>query len=140
TTYSVQTSHHSYALYNAFLLQQNAEQMMDQFRKTTVKAMQKCDKQYEEICQRNQLDRQFNHIKVIEFRELRTYIQKKLSHDQMLKIEAEVFQDHSIDDREKSVKLCDLYMSYCPELAPATIIFFTPPYYPAVTTAQHSLN
>src|SRR5690625_46586 len=140
TTYSVQISHHSYALYNVFLLQRNAEQMMAEFRKITAKAMLDCDKKYEEICQRNQLDRQFNQIKVMEFQELHTYIKKKLSHNELLKIEEKVFQDDSIDDREKSVKLYDIYMGYCTELAPDTMIFFTPPYYPAVTTVQHSLN
>ena len=43
------------------------------------------------------------------------------------------------DDREKSLRIVDNLMIQCQELAPATVLLFAPPYYPAVNTSDHPI-
>ncbi len=140
TAYSVQTSHHSYALYNVFVFNRNAEQIMEKFKQVTIEAMNKCDKQYANSCQLQQIDRQTNPIQVLEFHELRAYVIEKHGSSKVGQIESKILQNNLTDEREKSIKLCDELMNYCPELAPATIIFFAPSYYPSVNTAHNTTN
>ena len=48
-------------------------------------------------------------------------------------LKANVTENNQLDEREMSIQICDQLMLHCQELAPATIIFFAPPYYPAST-------
>lgn len=136
--YSVQTSHHVFALYNVLLMKRNAEDIMKIFRKTAETAMAECMKDYKQICENAGVEPVGN-IKVLEYQELLEYAQEKLGPDKVAEIKNEVMKKENLDDREMSVLICDSLMNYCRELAPATILFFTPPYYPAINSSENEL-
>src|SRR5699024_12571323 len=53
--YSTQTSNNVAALYNVFLMKQDADRVMNTFRKVANEAMQNCQIQYEEDCHREKV-------------------------------------------------------------------------------------
>ena len=50
-----------------------------------------------------------------------------------------VLENPDWDDREMSLHIVDKLMIQCQELAPATVILYAPPYYPAVNTSEDPL-
>ena len=50
-----------------------------------------------------------------------------------------VLENPEWDDREMSLHIVDNLMIQCQELAPATVILYAPPYYPAVNTSEDPL-
>lgn len=136
--YSAQTSHHSYALYNVFVMNRNAQEVMEIFKTTAEKAMATCTENYEKICRRKGV-KPIGDIKVLLYDELYAYAEEKLGASSITTIKQKIFQDESLDEREKSIQLSDMLMMNCPELAPATVLFYAPPYYPAVNSTASTL-
>ena len=52
---------------------------------------------------------------------------------------AQVQANTNWDDREKSLRIADSLMIECQELAPAIVLLFAPPYYPAVNSSDDDL-
>src|SRR5699024_4668362 len=42
-------------------------------------------------------------------------------------------------EREMSIQICDQLMLNCNELVPATVLFYAPPYYPAINSTENDL-
>ncbi|WP_141676295.1 hypothetical protein [Pseudobacillus wudalianchiensis] len=57
----------------------------------------------------------------------------------MEKIKSEVQGNTEWDEREKSLRIADKLLIQCQELAPAIVLLFAPPYYPAVNTSNDPL-
>ena len=136
--YSTQTSHHTAALYNVFILNKNASEIMDIFKNIVEKAVQQCQHDYEAICERENVQ-PIGKIKVIEYAELLSYAEEKLGSKTVEAIKTKVINNQSLDEREMSIQICDELMLSCQELAPATVIFYAPPYYPAVNSSDDRL-
>lgn len=136
--YSTQTSHHVAALYNVFLMEKNATEVMDVFKQTTLKAMASCEKDYQAVCKRENVE-PLGDIDVLEYTELIAYAEKKLGAERVEEIKHAVLKKTELDEREMSIQICDDLMLHCQELAPATIIFFAPPYYPAINSTENAL-
>lgn len=136
--YSTQTSHHTAALYNVFLMQNNATEIMDIFKNVALRSMEACQKDYEAICERENV-KPLGKIKVLEYAELLSYAKEKLGTEVVEEIKSDVMNDSQLDEREMSIQICDQLMLHCQELAPATIIFFAPPYYPAINSTEDLL-
>ncbi len=136
--YSAQTSHHTAALYNVFIMQRNASEIMDIFKKTAIKAMEECQKAYEEICERENA-KPIGEIKVLDYNELLDYAREKLGPEAIEAIKNKVVAQAELDEREMSIQICDQLLLNCQELAPATILFYAPPYYPAINSSDHPL-
>lgn len=136
--YSAQTSHHSYALYNVFVMNRNAEEVMDIFKATAKQAMEACQVNYEAVCERKQVE-PIGDIQVLTYEDLYAHAIKTLGADKVGALKEKVLTDETLDEREKSVHFSDLLMLNCPELAPATILFYAPPYYPAVNSTENEL-
>lgn len=136
--YSTQTSHHTAALYNVFMMNKNAEQTMETFKQIVERAMQQCQEDYEAICERENIQ-PIGKIKVFEYHELLSYVQEKLGNEKVDEIITKVKENNSLDERQMSIKLCDELMLNCQELAPATVVFFAPPYYPAINSSSDPL-
>src|SRR5699024_10140496 len=45
----------------------------------------------------------------------------------------------NLDERKISIYICDELMAQCQELAPAVVLFFSPPYNPAINSSEDSL-
>ena len=138
TQYSTQTPYRASALYNVFLLKRTASEVMDLFEEVAEEAMTACNEAYQKICERENVEG-VGKVRVIRYEELWKYVEKKLGLEEVRHIEKQVFEENEWDDREKSLRIADYLMIQCQELAPAMVILFTPPYYPAVNTSDDPL-
>lgn len=136
--YSAQTSHHSAALYNVFLMKQNADDIMTIFKHTAVNAMTECTNDYKAICEREGVT-PIGDIQVLEYTELLGYAKEKLGATEVEGIIENAKADDSLDERKVSMRITDNLMKVCQELSPATILFYAPPYYPAVNSSTNKL-
>lgn len=136
--YSTQTSNHSAALYNVFLMEKSAADIMHTFKSVAEDTMKTCQDDYKAICEREGVD-PIGEIKVLEYEELETYAIKKLGEDAVQQIKLDVKNNTELDEREMSIQICDQFLLNCQELAPATVVFFAPPYYPAINSSENRL-
>ncbi|WP_025784106.1 M20/M25/M40 family metallo-hydrolase [Sporosarcina sp. D27] len=136
--YSVQTPYRSTALYNVFTMRRTAAEVMELFEGIAKDSVQACETTYSEICEREGVPK-VGEIKLLKFEELMDYANNKLGEAEVKRIITEVSGDWELDDRDKSFKIVDVLMIECQELAPATVLLFAPPYYPAVNTSDDAL-
>lgn len=136
--YSVQTPYRAAALYNVFLMKRNAEEIMDTFEKIAKDAAQACNEAYQEIC-RVQSAAPIGIVRVLRYEELQKYALQKLGEVFVQSVKSSVQEKAEWDDREKSFRIADTLMIECQELAPAIVLLYAPPYYPAVNTSEDQL-
>lgn len=132
--YSTQTSNRVAAFYNVFLMEQNASDVMDTFQDIAAAAMEDCAQVYESVCKRENME-PLGHMCVIRYEELLAYATDKLGTDMIEELKKDVYTQRGLDEREMSAAVCDTLMRHCQELAPATVLFFAPPYYPSVNSS-----
>lgn len=137
-SYSTQTPYRAVALYNVFLLKRTASEVMDLFEQVANEAMDALNTDYKVICEREEVNG-VGKVKVLRYEELLAYANKKLGAEEVNRLKEDALQHEEWDDREKSLRIVDNLMIQCQELAPATVILFTPPYYPAVNTSNNQL-
>jgi len=138
-SYSTQTPYRAAALYNVFLFKRTASEVMDLFEIVAKEAMASLNKDYKTICEREQVNG-IGCVQVLRYDELLTYAIKKLGESEVSRLKNAVLSNDEWDDREKSLRIVDHLMIQCQELAPATVILFAPPYYPAVNTSHHPVT
>lgn len=136
--YSTQTSNHVAALYNVFLMKQDADSVMNTFRKVANEAMQNCQLQYEEVCYQENVE-PIGKIKTLEYNELLKFATEKIGNKAVEEIKQRISSNSNLDEREMSIHICDELMAQCQELAPAVVLFFSPPYNPAINSSEDSL-
>ncbi|MFS0690883.1 M20/M25/M40 family metallo-hydrolase [Sporosarcina sp. 179-K 8C2 HS] len=136
--YSTQTSHHSAALYNVFLMRQNADDIMKIFKDTAVRAMADCAKDYKAVCEREGVQ-PLGDINVLEYKELLSYAKGKIGDLKVQAILDDIMSNESLDERQMSMLISDRLLLHCQDLAPAVILFYAPPYYPAVNSSENEL-
>ncbi|WP_144555360.1 M20/M25/M40 family metallo-hydrolase [Bacillus sp. X1(2014)] len=136
--YSVQTPYRSSALYNVFLMERNAEEIMDIFEKVASNAARACNKAYIEVCKEQSVD-PVGEVRVLRYEALLKHAINKFGTDFIEGIKATIHANSEWDDREKSIRITDALMIRCQELAPAMVLLFAPPYYPAVNSSNDKL-
>ncbi|RKQ37276.1 M20/M25/M40 family metallo-hydrolase [Oceanobacillus halophilus] len=136
--YSTQTPYRSSALYNIFLFKRSATDIFELFESVANRAAKKCNEDYLKICKKHQV-KPIGDVKVIKYKDLLEYATAKLGKELIKEIKAETYYHDEWDDREKSLRITDKLMIHCQELAPAIIILFAPPFYPAVNSSENSL-
>ena len=136
--YSTQTSSRTAALYNVFMMEQNAKEVMEVFVDLAEEAATECNEAYKKIITREEAD-SVGEVKVITFENLFAYAKEKLTEDKMNLLMSNVNARTDFDERDKTIRIVDALMLECPELAPAMVLFFAPPYYPAVNTSNDTL-
>ncbi len=136
--YSTQTPYRSAALYNVFLMKQNAAEIFNTFEQTAIEAADQCNEAYHNVCQRNNVA-PIGKVKVIRYKELLDYATEKFGIEFVEAVRADVQFYEDWDEREKSFRITDKLMIQCQELAPAIIISYAPPYYPAVNSTGDEL-
>lgn len=138
TQYSTQTPYRAAALYNVFLFKRTADEVMDLFEQVANEAMDECNAAYQAVCDREQV-KGVGNGRVIRYEELLTYATNKLGLDEVERLKNTILENVEADDREMCIEIVDSLMIQCQELAPATVIFYAPPYYPAVNTSDNPL-
>ncbi len=137
-SYSTQTPYRAVALYNVFLFKRSASEIMDLFEQVANEAMSALNESYKVICDREQV-LGVGPVKVLRYEQLLEYAINKLGKEKVNQLKQEVLLQEEWDDREKSLRIVDNLMIACQELAPATVLLFAPPYYPAVNTSDNVL-
>lgn len=136
--YSTQTVSRTAALYNVFMMEQNAEDVMKVYRQIAEEAAAECNEAYKQIVKREQAV-SIGSVRVIDFAELLTYANESLGSEKVDQLFEMVLQQSTYDIREKSIRIVDALMLQCQQLAPAIVLFFAPPYYPAVNSSTNAL-
>ncbi|ARK32338.1 M20/M25/M40 family metallo-hydrolase [Halalkalibacter krulwichiae] len=132
--YSAQTPYRAAALYNVFLMKRSAADIMNVFEQVANEAANHCNKAYSELCKREHMQG-VGSVKVLKYEELLVHAEKKYGEAFIANLKNEVEANIQWDEREKSIRLADKLMTQCQELAPAIILLFAPPYYPAVNSS-----
>ncbi|AUS85690.1 amino acid degradation protein [Lysinibacillus sp. YS11] len=136
--YSTQTPYRAAALYNVFLLKRTAAEVMAIFEEVALQAMAACNAHYQDICTRENVQG-VGKVKVLRYEALLEHAIHKLGAEEVQAIKHQVQQHPAWDDREKSIRIVDQLMIRCQELAPATVLLYAPPYYPAINSSNHPL-
>ena len=138
SSYSTQTPYRAVALYNVFLLKRTATEVMELFERVANEAMNALNVDYKLICDREEV-KGVGSVKVLRYEQLLAYANEKLGEEEVNRLKKEALDHEDWDDREKSLRIVDDLMIQCQELAPATVLLFAPPYYPAVNTSNDPL-
>ncbi|MFS0784290.1 M20/M25/M40 family metallo-hydrolase [Bacillus sp. 1P06AnD] len=133
--YSVQTPYRSASLYNVFLFERSAEEIFSIFEAEVNEAANRLNTHYQHICERENVSG-IGHVKVMRYEELERHAAAKHGTETILAWKEEVAARADLDDREKSIRMTDRLMLNCQEIGPSIVIFFAPPYYPAVASEQ----
>jgi len=136
--YSAQTPYRATALYNVFLMKRNAAEIMDLFEQVANKAADECNASYQVICSREGV-RPVGNIRVMRYDDLLKHAVEKFGAEYVETVKTTVRENYEWDDREKSFRIIDTLMIHCQELAPAMVLLYAPPYYPAVNSSEHPL-
>lgn len=136
--YSTQTPYRGTALYNIFLMKRNAAEVMELFQQAARQAALLCNTAYGELCKREGIQG-IGEVRVLRYEELLAYAENKRGSAFVSGLKAEVLQHTDWDEREKSLRIADKLMIQCHELAPAIVLLFAPPYYPAVNSSEDPL-
>ncbi|MFI8494436.1 M20/M25/M40 family metallo-hydrolase [Peribacillus butanolivorans] len=133
--YSTQTPYRAAALYNVFIMKRSAAEIMDIFEQVAQEAAIMCNESYKAVCRREQIEG-VGEVKVLRYEKLLSYAEGKFGANFVAEIKSEVQGNMDWDEREKSLRIADKLMIQCQELAPAIVLLFAPPYYPAVNTSN----
>jgi arginine utilization protein RocB len=136
--YSVQTPYRAAALYNLFLMKRNAAENLEIFEQVAMDAARACNTDYMKMCD-TQGVQPVGEVKVLRYEDLLKHAIKKFGSGLVNEIKATIQANKVWDDREKSIRITDTLMIQCQELAPAIVLLFTPPYYPAVNSSNDEL-
>ncbi|WP_019412619.1 M20/M25/M40 family metallo-hydrolase [Paenisporosarcina sp. TG20] len=136
--YSAQTPYRASALYNVFLMERNAADVMTLFEQVANEAAEECNASYQKVCSREGVE-PIGEIQVLRYEKLLKYAVEKLGSDYVDIVRNNVLNIVELDDREKSFRIIDTLMIHCQELAPTIIVLFAPPYYPAVNSSENPL-
>lgn len=138
TQYSTQTPYQAVALYNVFMLNRTAQDIMNLFEQVAKEAALQCNTAYKAICAQAQVE-PIGEVRVIRYQQLFEYALGKLGKEQVVKLTNDVLSNDLWDERDKSLRIAESLMTRCRELAPAIVLLFAPPFYPAVNSSDDPL-
>lgn len=138
--YSTQIPHRSVSLYNQFLMKKNAAEVMEEIIEISKEAAVKMERFMEEKLRTFQIEaKQKNTIRVLTYEELKEYACKKTSEQFISNLELQAQAEAKGDIRDQAIQIVDQLAMLCQELAPMMIVFYAPPYYPAVSSDKHPM-
>ncbi|MFE8697020.1 M20/M25/M40 family metallo-hydrolase [Cytobacillus sp. FJAT-53684] len=138
--YTTQIPHRSVSLYNLLLMKRNAADVMEEIRGVAELAANKMEEFMKEKYRIFQLDEsQLPTIRVLLYEELRAYACEKMGAEFITMLEQSVITQTIGDSREQSIQVVDQLAMLCQELGPMIVLFYAPPYYPAINTADNPI-
>ena len=93
----------------------------------------RCNENYQALCKQENIQG-IGDVRVLRFEQLESYARDKFGDPFVDAIHSKALQMDELDERDQSFFVADQLMHNCQELAPAVILLFTPPYYPAVNS------
>jgi arginine utilization protein RocB len=144
--YSVQIPHRAVTLFNLFVFEKQMEDIVSSLLQTAKKVASKIEHTYAQQSQKfvayeTHSIPKTTHIRTLTYQELYRYAIEHYGLDRVKQLEDNVhLQNNDTDDeREITIQLVDQLAILCKELAPMIILFFAPPYYPAISSRNHPL-
>jgi arginine utilization protein RocB len=136
--YSTQIPHRSASLYNLFLMEKNPADVMKEMREIAETAARKMERFIDEKYRTFEVDSKRNSpIRVLSYEELKDYACEKTSTDYINSMEKMTANQTVGDIREQCIQIVDQIAMLCQELAPMIILFYAPPYYPAINSSEN---
>lgn len=139
--YSTQIPHRTVTLFNLFLFERGMTDVISLLQQKAVKAAREIEQSYmnkaKKYSQQTGYTPQQLKVKVMTYEEIHEYALEKYGEEQVEKLLSN--HDSEKDDRERTIDLVDQLAALCNELAPMIVIFFAPPFYPAVSSGKNRL-
>lgn len=142
--YSVQIPHRAVTLFNLFLLEKSMDQVVEPLLAGARRAAERIKIAYaSRAASFAKLDR-FTppelDVRVLTYEELYQYAIKTHGKMTVDRLQKSVLDNRgNQDDRDISIRLVDQMSILCKELSPMIVLFFAPPYYPAVSSRKNRL-
>lgn len=136
--YSTQIPHRSVSLYNLLLMKKTPADVMEEMKRAAEIAAKKMENFI--IDRYRSFNLEINEapaIRVFFYEQLRDFAVKKTSEDYIAILEQSIARDTQGDIREQTIQIANQISMLCQELGPMIVLFYAPPYYPAINTADH---
>ena len=141
TEYSTQISHRAVTLFNLLLFERSMTEVVSLLQQKAVKAGNEIEQSYMKKAARYSQHTEFTpqqlKVKVMTYEEIYEYALEKYGKERVEKLLSNC--DSEKDDRERTIDLVDQLAALCNELAPMIVIFFAPPFYPAISSGKNGL-
>jgi arginine utilization protein RocB len=142
--YSVQIPHRAVTLFNLFLQKKSMDDVTSSLFELAKRSAKDIEERYHHQAVRfAQLEKstpQTLSINVFTFDELRSKAIEMFGLEKVEQVEKTVFKNEgNKDERELTIELVDRLGILCKDLAPMIVLFFAPPYYPAVNSSDEPL-
>ena len=142
--YSVQIPHRAVTLFNLFLLEKKMDDIVTSLKETADRAAANIASSYQKQALAFAKFTPFvppdMKVTVLTFDELSKYAVTKYGKESVESIHANILKNKgAMDDREATIKMVDKLAILCKELAPMMILFFAPPFYPAISSYKDPL-
>jgi arginine utilization protein RocB len=142
--YSVQIPHRAVTLFNLFLQKKSMDEVTSSLLELAKQSAKRIEERYHEQAIRfAQLEKstpQTLSVNVLTFAELRSKAIELFGIEKVEQVEQSVLKNETNqDERELTIELVDKLAILCKELAPMIVLFFAPPYYPAVNSSDERL-
>ncbi|MDT3424954.1 arginine utilization protein RocB [Paenibacillus forsythiae] len=137
--YSAQTPHRAVTMFNLFLFERTAEQLVEPLISAAKRASLQMEEDYRTrakyFLEQGMQTIPELEIRIMTYKELHQYASRVYGKDKVEMIIEAVEREcrEELDEREFTIALVDGLAALCHELAPMIVLFFAPPYYPAVT-------
>ncbi|MCH5585456.1 M20/M25/M40 family metallo-hydrolase [Shimazuella sp. AN120528] len=143
--YSVKIPHRAVTLFNLFILEKKMDEivhsLLESAQKVAVDIKRNYEKHAKSYVQYEPYTPQTVEIRTLTYQDLLYYAVEHHGLEQVQQIEKRVMnqKDQENDERELTIELVDQLAILCKELAPMIVLFFAPPYYPAICSRDNSL-
>lgn len=142
--YSVQIPHRAVTLFNLFLLEKRMDEVVEPLLQAAKNVAERIRQTYVQHAGLFAGNAPFTprdlSIRVMTYEELLAYAVKAYGEEKLRSIQSEIVADRQDkDDRDVTIELVDQVAILCKELSPMIVLFFAPPFYPAVSSRTHPL-
>lgn len=142
--YSVQIPHRAVTLFNLFLLEKKMEDvvqpLLDAAQNAAERIVQTWARQAEQFAGLSPFQPKPLSIQVMSYETLHDYALHTYGEEKLQALHASVLANRNDkDDRDLTIELVDQLAILCKELAPMIILFFAPPFYPAISSRHDTL-
>ncbi|QRG67492.1 M20/M25/M40 family metallo-hydrolase [Brevibacillus choshinensis] len=140
--YSVQIPHRAVTLFNLFLLEKRMEDVVEPLLQAARRVADQLKQTYVRHASLFAKNAAFTprdlSIQVMTYEQLYAYAVQTYGEEKLRQLQAEAVANRGDkDDRDMTIELVDQLAILCKELSPMIILFFAPPFYPAVSSRNH---
>jgi len=137
--YSVQIPHRAVTLFNLFLLEKKMDDvvqpLLDAAQSAAERIVQTCMRRAEQFAGLSPFQPKSLSIQVLSYEALHEYALRTHSEEKLQALyESVLVNQENLDDRDLTIELVDQLAILCKELSPMIILFFAPPFYPAISS------